>query len=209
LKTITENHNQWTPCARKLVPRSSYRKINPTKPIPKHKVLSPPSNRRWETALIPNIKPTIYNYYEPLSYYAHYHDKESEMVRDKAKVAVDMRQRMMNLRYGEATQQQATTITNYGRGGGHTGEGRGRGGGSRDSRQNKTRSDNEERSKYTSTTSETSASAERQMKEMPTVTCDEAPTISDLTEETQQAQEMETEEDILAPISSINIPKQI
>jgi hypothetical protein len=80
--------------------------------------------------LLSNYKPTTYNYYEPLVQFAHYHEPHMEMARDKAKVAVEMRQRMLNLRSGEVAQQASTMASSSGRGGGRIGGVMGRGGGS-------------------------------------------------------------------------------
>jgi hypothetical protein len=85
-----------------------------------------------------------------------------------------------------------------------------RGGGSLSNRQNKPTDKNDERSQQTLSTTKTKATDGTKSTTAPQVTSVDSPTISDLTEETWQApQEMDTEEDILAPISLSNVPKQL
>jgi hypothetical protein len=207
-----ENKNNWILCARNFVPKSTGRKINPIQPIPKHQVLITPQKRRWATAILSDFIPTTYNYYEPLAQFAHYHEPEIEMARDKAKVAVDMRQRMMSLRAGEITTKQATAkATSPGRGGGVTGGGTGRGGASLKHRGEK-QTEHGRGSNQQEVTSKTNEQGEKMNIQTTNkqIQNDETPTMSDLTEDTTQEQEeMETEEDILVPISLTNVPKEI
>jgi hypothetical protein len=122
------------------------------------------------------------------------------MVRDKAKDAVEMRQRMMNLRSGEVVQQASTMAPSSGSGGGRTGGGVGRGGGSSNNRTTKKTDLNEENQQLAVTTMEPEST--KLSKTDTLVSSDETPTVSDLTEDTTVApQEMDTDEDILAPVS--------
>jgi hypothetical protein len=207
-----QNTNEWILCERYTVPNSRSRKINPIQPIAKFSKLSPPTTRRWPMDIISTYRPTIRNYYAPLAAFAHYHEAETTMVKDKTKAAVAMRQPMMTPRATDKIQTAATRAPTTGRGGRRSGGSMGRGGGTTNPRQ--------ERASYKAlllqiTTVNEIMSDEKETVNMSDIaatipTNEGTQTISDLTKPTNdEAEPMETEENILAPITMTSVPTEI